>query len=328
MDSKVVAAFVGGLVLATGITYIAVRPEKPTQVETTLAPAATPAPEVTDPVPAEAAEPGALPDTTAAPAESRWRPAERPAPVVRNQRAEPARTARPAPVTSPPAVQQQPAPAPAPTQTASNTPPPASATPPPTEAEAPPEPRPYVPPRIDVPPPPNKVTIPSGTVLTVRLSETLSTEKNQPGDQFTAVLDQPLVVDGFVLAERGARAQGKIVELERSGKVRGLAHMSVELTQIRTSDGQTIRLNTGAFKREANPSRKKDAAKIGAGAAIGAAIGAIAGGGKGAAIGAGVGGAAGAGQVAMSRGEAAELQVETRVSFRLAEPVIVTERTK
>jgi hypothetical protein len=183
-------------------------------------------------------------------------------------------------------------------------------------------------PKIDVPPPPNKVTIPSGTVLTVRLSETLSTEKNQPGDQFTAVLDQPLVVDGFVLAERGARAQGKIVELERSGKVRGLANMSIELTQIRTSDGQTVRLNTGAFKREANTSRKKDAAKVGVGAAIGAAVGAIAGGGKGAAIGAGVGGAAGAGQVAMTRGEAAELPVETRVSFRLAEAVTVTEKTK
>ncbi len=184
-------------------------------------------------------------------------------------------------------------------------------------------------PKLPPPPPePNHVTIPAGTLLTVRLSETLSTEKNEPGDQFSAVLDQPLVIDGFVIAERGARARGRIVELTQSGKVRGLAQMSIELTQFHSSDGQTVKVNTGAFKREAETSRKNDAAKVGVGAAIGAAIGAIAGGGKGAAIGAGVGGAAGAGDVMLTRGKAAELPVETRVSFRLSEAVTVTERLK
>lgn len=61
-------------------------------------------------------------------------------------------------------------------------------------------------------------------------------------------------------------------------------------------------------------------------AAIGAAIGAIAGGGKGAAIGAGVGGAAGAGTVLATRGEDASLPSETRVTFRLKNPVTITER--
>jgi hypothetical protein len=61
-------------------------------------------------------------------------------------------------------------------------------------------------------------------------------------------------------------------------------------------------------------------------AGIGAAIGAIAGGGKGAAIGAGIGGAAGAGTVLATRGEQAELAAETRLSFRLKNPVTVTEK--
>jgi hypothetical protein len=223
MDSKVVAAFVGGLVLATGITYIAVRPEKPTQVETTLAPAATPAPEVRILFRRKRGTRG-LADTTAAPAAARWRPSlSGLRQWCAGQRAEPRAfgTSGAGDIASGgPDSRLR---APAPTQTASNTPPPASATPPqPKRKRLRSRGRTCLP-RIDVPPPPNKVTIPSGTVLTVRLSETLSTEKNQPGDQFTAVLDQPLVVDGFVLAERGARAQGKIVELERSGKVRGLA---------------------------------------------------------------------------------------------------------
>ena len=162
--------------------------------------------------------------------------------------------------------------------------------------------------------------------MTVRLGETLSTEKNNAGDSFGAVLDQPLIVEGFVIAERGARVQGRVVELERSGKVKGLARLALELTHVHTSDGQNIRINTSTFTREAESSTKKDAAKVGIGAAIGAAIGAMAGGGKGAGIGAGVGGAAGAGGVLLTRGQAAELRVESRVTFRLSEPVTLTEK--
>jgi len=185
---------------------------------------------------------------------------------------------------------------------------------------------PPAPPPPPEPPKPNSVTIPAGTLLSVRLGQTLNSERNHSGDTFSATLDQPLVVDGFVIAERGARAQGRVVEVDRSGKVSGLARLNVELVQLTTSDGQHIKVNTGAFERKADTNHKKDAAKIGIGAAIGAAIGAMAGGGKGAAIGAGVGGGAGAGDVLLTRGKEAEIPVETRLSFRLRDPVKVTER--
>jgi hypothetical protein len=75
-------------------------------------------------------------------------------------------------------------------------------------------------------------------------------------------------------------------------------------------------------------SKNADAAKIGGGAALGAIIGAIAGGGKGAAIGAGVGGAAGTGAVVGTRGKAAELPSETKISFRLNNAVTITEKRR
>jgi hypothetical protein len=59
---------------------------------------------------------------------------------------------------------------------------------------------------------------------------------------------------------------------------------------------------------------------------LGAIIGAIAGGGKGAGIGAGVGGAAGAGDVLLTRGKDAVIPVETKLTFRLQEPVSITEQ--
>ncbi len=139
-------------------------------------------------------------------------------------------------------------------------------------------------------------------------------------------LDQPLVVDGFVVAERGARVEGRVVESQAAGRVRGTAGISLELVRFTTADGQRVRIQTDSFERRAEASKSKDAAKIGAAAGIGAAIGAIAGGGKGAAIGAAVGGAAGTGGVLTTRGSAATIPSETRMTFRLRDAVTITER--
>jgi len=105
-----------------------------------------------------------------------------------------------------------------------------------------------------------------------------------------------------------------------------VAMIALELTRINTADGQKIAVRTASFEKEAEKETKKDAAKVGLGAGIGAAIGAIAGGGRGAAIGAAAGGAAGTGAVLGTRGEPAELAVETRISFRLSSAVSVTEK--
>jgi hypothetical protein len=163
-------------------------------------------------------------------------------------------------------------------------------------------------------------------MLPVRIGETVSSARNQLGDNFLATLDQALVLDGFIIAERGSRAEGRVVELEPAGRARGTSHLGIELVRLSTSDGQRIRIRTEPFRKDGASSTGSDAAKIGAGAAIGAAIGAIAGGGKGAAIGAGVGGAAGVGDVLLTRGKPAEIPVETRLTFRVQESITITEK--
>lgn len=165
-------------------------------------------------------------------------------------------------------------------------------------------------------------------MLPVRLVEALSSDRNQVGDTFTATLDQPLVVDGFVIAERGARLEGRVVEAAQAGRVRGLSSLVIELTRLSTSDGQKVAISTDTFTKQGTTTKGKDAAKIGAAAGIGAAIGAIAGGGKGAGIGAAIGGAAGTGGVMATRGEPAALSTETRLTFRLKEAVTLTEQRK
>jgi hypothetical protein len=173
---------------------------------------------------------------------------------------------------------------------------------------------------------PHSVTIPDGTVVRVRLSEPLSTKKNRVGDTFSGTLDQELVADGFVIAERGAKVEGRVTQSEEAGRTRGLAHLGLELTAIHTADGQLVRIQTAKFEQLGTTSKTDDWAKVGLGTAIGGAIGAAAGGGKGAAIGAAAGAAAGAGTVAATRGKPAEIAVETRISFKLEQPVMLTEK--
>src|SRR5262249_37549514 len=153
-----------------------------------------------------------------------------------------------------------------------------------------------------------------------------SSERNRAGDEFTGSLDQPLIVEGLVIAERGAKVQGRVAEAIEAGRVRGTAQLKLELTKLHTADGQNVAIRTDVYVKQGPESKKEDTAKVGVGAALGAIIGAAAGGGKGAAIGAATGGAAGGGVVVATRGKPAVIPVETVVSFRVQESVTLTER--
>ena len=171
------------------------------------------------------------------------------------------------------------------------------------------------------------VTLQAGMTLPVRLGESLSSEHNQAGDTFTATLDAPLSAGGFVIAERGARVEGRVVEAQKSGRVKGQATLALELTKLNTSDGQHVDIKTETFRKQAAGMATGDQVGVVAAAAgIGAIIGAIAGGGKGAAIGAGAGGAAGGGGVVATRNKAVALPTESKLAFRLSAAVTITER--
>jgi hypothetical protein len=294
VNIKVLLGFLVGLLAATGVFYVqSHRNAKAAEPVAAVAPVV--APPRMPPPPVEAQAPKAIvPKVIAA-----RKPPASPAP------------ASPAPI-EPAQVEQ------AQIKTLPAAPEPPAVTPPVVASVAAPEPPP--------PPPPRSVTIASGTVVNVRLGEDLSTERNRQGDSFIATLDEPLVIDGLVIAEKGARATGRIFDLTEAGRVKGLARLSLALTSVMTSDGQKVELRTARIEKQAPASKSEDTQKVGIGAAIGAAIGAIAGGGTGAAIGAATGGAAGGGVVAATRGKPVVLPAETRIAFRVEQPVTITEK--
>jgi len=169
--------------------------------------------------------------------------------------------------------------------------------------------------------PPSKITIPAGTRLHVALIDSVSSDKSSSGEQFMASLTDPVVIDGKTVLAKGTKVRGRVIEATDSGPVKGRASIQLKLTDIVREHSGDIAISTKTFSAVAEPTKKRDAAIIGGGAGLGAAIGAIAGGGKGAAIGAAVGGGAGTGTVLATKGKEIRYSPETRLTFALAQAV-------
>jgi len=212
------------------------------------------------------------------------------------------------------------APTPAPagdTSVTESSQPPASPPPntPPAEA-APPTPAP--------PPPPHRVTIEQGTPISIRLIDSLDTEKNQTGDTFHASLNAPLSAEGAEVIPAGTDVTGHIVDLKSAGKFKGQSLIVLQLDSI-NANGTTYNLQTDQYRKEGSSRGKNTAEKVGGGAIIGGIIGAIAGGGKGAAIGSAAGAGVGGGTQAASKPKPVKLPSETVLNFTLQAPVTVAK---
>jgi hypothetical protein len=149
----------------------------------------------------------------------------------------------------------------------------------------------------------------------------MSTKTQTSGQTFTAYLQQPLLYGGREIVLKGTEMEGRIVDADRGGRVKGRANLSVQLTRFHTTGGVAVEISTSTIAYAARATKGKDAAKIGIGAGLGAALGGIFGGGKGAAIGAAAGGGGGTGLVLATRGEPAVIPSETVLNFALRSPV-------
>ena len=157
-------------------------------------------------------------------------------------------------------------------------------------------------------------TIPAGTHLSVRTGQEISSGTAKVGDHFDATLTRSIVVGGKTIAKSGAPVRGKVTAAKSSGRLHAPGQLSVRLTSVQV-EGKMLAISTGSYHLEGKSHTKSNATKIGGGAALGALVGGIAGGGKGAAIGAGAGGAAGTGVAAATGKEEAVIPAEKTLTF-------------
>lgn len=156
--------------------------------------------------------------------------------------------------------------------------------------------------------------IPAGTSVQVRVTEKLSSETANVGQQFHGVLAAPITAHGRTLFAKGSAVTGEVTNIERSGRLSTPGELHLTLKNIR-SGGRTYPVSVQTVMVKGNSHTKSNVTKIGGGAGLGALIGAIAGGGKGAAIGAGVGAAAGTGVAAGTGKQPAEVQSEAVLTW-------------
>ena len=179
-----------------------------------------------------------------------------------------------------------------------------------------PAPPPAPAPAAAPPPKPTSATVLAGTLIYVRMIDSLDTSKTKTGDLFTASLDSDLVGNGIVVARRGASVRGKVTKSENSGRVAGKSELQLELTSI-VINGAAQTISTSGFQRKGASSGASSAKKTAGGAGLGAIIGGISGNaGKGAAIGA----TAGLGASMLTKGEPVRVPSETLLEFALAQP--------
>lgn len=251
LDWKLASAFATGAVLACGIVYFSV---KPAVIVPEIARRPAPRAQAVTPAPIAKAEiPPATPPRVAKALHVPIR--EKPSPMP-----PPVKHEKPAIVARVPETPPQPLSKPVENVPAQNVSLPAL-------------------PKVETRPAPT-VTLTPGTVLAVRLGQTLSSARNQSGDSFFATLTQPLVVDGWVIAERGARAEGRVVDLAQA--VQGGSRMEISIVRVALSDGQTLRVHTQPY-----------AASVSSGVFF---------------------------------RKAAEIPVESRLTFRVLDPITITER--
>jgi hypothetical protein len=271
-----------------------------------------------EPAPAPAAAPAPAPAAQPQPAAAPVVEAPRPQPVKPKQQT----TAKPAPrVVNAPA--QAPSPAPV-SSTASSAP--GTLTLPAPVAPPVPVPAPPVdevkPERVE-PPAPRQITVPSGTLVAVRMIDSVDSETARVGETFKGSLDEPIVIDKETVFPKGSEVYVKLSKVQAAGRVSGRSELQLQLDRIYLGK-KSYAVQSSTYASTGASQGGKTARSAGVGAVIGAAIGAIAGGGKGAVIGGATGAGAGAGVEAIRKGEEVRVDSETRLDFRLEDSLEVT----
>jgi hypothetical protein len=162
--------------------------------------------------------------------------------------------------------------------------------------------------------------IPSGTTLVVSMIDDVDSQRDRIGQTFRASVAEPVVVNGETIIPRGADVVAKLVDDKESGKLTGKTELTLDLMSVQVR-GQMVDINTQEVTTSSASRTGRSEKVVGGTAALGAIIGAIAGGGKGAAIGAVSGAGAGAAVQVMTKGQRVKIPSETRLSFTLQQPI-------
>lgn len=174
-----------------------------------------------------------------------------------------------------------------------------------------------------------EVTVPAGTVLPLNLNSSVGSDTSNVEDPVRATLRRAITIDGLAALPAGTVVTGHVTQAARAARVKGRGRIAFRFNRIDLPGaGERMAISTGTVTRVAPATKKRDAAKIGAGAAGGAIVGGLLGGGDGAAKGAVIGGGAGTAVVLTTRGKEIRLGEGADLSVKLTAPLTVRVRVR
>jgi type IV secretion system protein VirB10 len=184
----------------------------------------------------------------------------------------------------------------------------------------------------------NELIIPAGTKVPLALKHAVSSKSAREGDAVYAETTFPVVLDNRVVIPAGTYVQGRITHVQRAGRIKGRAEVSMHFTTLIYPSGYTVLLpgavenvpgaektsmkgDEGTIRQDSQKAEK--IGTVASTAGTGAVVGGLSGGGKGAAIGAAAGGVVGTAIALLSRGNDVKLDAGTTVEmvFQRAVPL-------
>src|SRR6185503_2522254 len=116
------------------------------------------------------------------------------------------------------------------------------------------------------------VTIPAGTSLHVKLTDTVASNTSKVEDAVRGQLAQAIVIDDQTVVPAGAGVRGSVFQAVQSGRVKGRASLAIGFDRLTVGD-ETHDIQTSRYAQTARATKGKDAKKVGIGAAAGAVVG-------------------------------------------------------
>ena len=170
------------------------------------------------------------------------------------------------------------------------------------------------------PAPPPLPVVPAGTILSIRMNQTINVKHTQAGQPFTGTIVNPVMVDGNAVIPSGSTAIGTVVTAHKRGRFKGRSYLELALTGLNVN-GQHYRIDTSSLTRTKKGKGKRSAAFIGGGTGLGMLIGGVATGGVGLLVGGLAGAGAGTGLAAFTGNKDVTIPAESVLNFKLDAPI-------
>jgi hypothetical protein len=179
-------------------------------------------------------------------------------------------------------------------------------------------------------------TLREGTLLKVKIGETLATDSTVAGSRFSGTVTEAIERNGRVIIPVGSTLEGRVTEVRGGRRISGAAMMHLETSAVTLPDGthyivhaQLIDTGKSEFNVDNEGTlKRKDHAKetlaiMGGVTGAGAATGALIGGGVGAVVGAGIGAGVST-YIWLKQDRQATLPKDELLVFSLTVPMVLT----